>query len=464
MLAAGASGSGKTLITCGLLQAFTERELAVSSFKCGPDYIDSMFQRTVIGEGAGNLDTFFLSDDAVRHLLEKKAAKGRLSVIEGVMGFYDGLGGVSEEASSWDIARVAQCPVVLVVNCRGMSLSILPYIKGFWGYKGSKSLIRGVILNQVSAVLYDKIKALIEEQIPEVRVLGYVPVLRDFTIESRHLGLVMPKEIPYLKDRLHALSQQMEKTVDIDGLICLAKSAPPLNPTQDKPDPAVQEGFEERSDHAVPLRIAISCDEAFCFWYEDNLDVLRQMGAELVEFSPLHDRMLPDDIDGLLLCGGYPELHLPLLSENETMKTDIRTRVEGGLPTIAECGGYMYLCDEIVDQDRIPWPCAGVIHTRAYYTGKLSRFGYLSLTTDKTDSLLGRTGTIRCHEYHYFDTEDNGTAFHAQKPSGGKEWDCVHTNSTLWAGFPHLYYYSNLRVPQAFLRACGKYHKERKKI
>ena len=213
MITAAASGSGKTLCTCGLLQALKNRSLEVVSFKCGPDYIDPMFHTKVIGTKSRNLDTFFTDEDTTRFLLEKNAADADVAVIEGVMGYYDGLAGISVSASAWDLADTTNTPAVLLVNCRGMSVSIVPFIKGFLEYK-KNSHIKGVILNRITGMLYPRVKEMIEKQLP-VKVYGYLPELKDCLLESRHLGLVLPEEIEDLQMQLDLLAETMEKTVDM---------------------------------------------------------------------------------------------------------------------------------------------------------------------------------------------------------------------------------------------------------
>ena len=293
LLGAAASGSGKTLLTCGLLQALKNRNLQVASFKCGPDYIDPMFHSRVIGTKSRNLDSFFAKEDTLRYLLEKNARDCEFSVIEGVMGYYDGLAGISPKASAYDVARITKTPVVLIVNAKGMSLSAAAFVKGFVEYR-EDSQIRGVILNQVSPMMYPRLKQIIEETLP-VKVYGYVPVVKDCVLESRHLGLVMPEEIADLHDKLMKLAEILERSVDIDGLLKLAEDAEEL-PVQ-KP----LTGYHTKRN----VRIALAKDEAFCFFYQDNLELLEEMGAQLIPFSPIHDEKLPENIDVILFLGGY---------------------------------------------------------------------------------------------------------------------------------------------------------------
>ena len=452
LLAAGASGSGKTLITCGLLQALVNRKMKVASFKCGPDYIDPMFHSRVIGTKSRNLDTFFTDAETTRYLLGKNAADCDIAVMEGVMGYYDGVGGISTKASAYDLADTTDTPVILVVNSRGMSISLAAYIKGFMEYK-EKSHIKGVIFNQMSPMLYPRMKKLVEEQL-EVEVLGYVPKVEDCVIESRHLGLVLPEEISDLKERLQKLAGILEDTLEIDRILALAQNAEELQ----VPESLIQK--DRTYGYCLPqkLRIGVAKDEAFCFFYEDNFRLLQEMGAELVDFSPIHDEHLPAELDGILLYGGYPELNGEALERNASMKEEIAQAVKQGMPCMAECGGFMYLHEEMEAMDKKFYHMAGVLPGRAYRTPRLNRFGYVTLI--QNHSVLGceTLGEIPAHEFHYFDSENCGKAFHAAKPESMRNWECIHGTETMLAGFPHLYYYGNPKVAEAFLKECMKYH------
>lgn len=444
LLAAPASGSGKTLITCGILQALLNRNLRVAAFKCGPDYIDPMFHGRVLGIPSKNLDTFFTGDEVTRYLFGKEAEHADISVMEGVMGFYDGVAGISTQASAYDLARVTQTPVILVVDTKGMSLSVTAMIKGFLEYR-EDSRICGVILNRMTAGLYLRVKEQIETELP-VKVLGYVPQAEEYVIESRHLGLVTPDEIEGLKEKLCGLAGVLEQTLDMEGMLQIAHQAEEIS--WQKPQLPRLSG--------KTVTIGIARDEAFCFYYRDNLELMEEMGAKLLFFSPLKEKHLPEGLDGLIFYGGYPELYAGRLSENESMRTEIRETVVGGMPYLAECGGFMYLHDTMEDMEGKAYPMVGILPGEAYRTGHLNRFGYVTLTANRSQ-ILGEAGTsIRGHEFHYFDSTDNGEAFHARKPLAKREWDCIHADRQGAAGFPHLYYYSNPEMIFQFLTACEK--------
>ncbi len=451
MLAAPASGSGKTLITCGLLQALVNRQLNTASFKCGPDYIDPMFHRSVIGTPSYNLDTFFVAEDMARYLFARRALGADISVMEGVMGYYDGVAGVTVRASAYDLADVTDTPVILVVNTRGMSLSAVPFIKGFLDYRPD-SHIRGVILNQTSPSMYPELKGMIERELG-IMVCGYVPKVQDCVIASRHLGLVTPEEIDNLRERLQKLAQILEETLDIDGILSLSRNAPDLS--GDMPEKLAELLDKRKSDKKV--RIGVARDEAFCFYYEDNLELLRELGAEIINFSPLHDCKLPENLNGLLFGGGYPELYAAGLSKNTRMLSSVRRAASQGIPYLAECGGFMYLHETMEDMEGKRWPMAGVLCGGVCRTGSLARFGYITLTANRRQ-IFGDAGCrIRGHEFHYFDSSDNGDAFHAQKPHRKRSWDCMAASENFAAGFPHLYYYANPEFAANFVDACRRY-------
>ena len=380
MIAAPKSGSGKTTITCGLLQIFKEDGEDVSSCKCGPDYIDPMFHRQVLGIPARNLDTFFTGEEGTRKLFLKDRREGELVVMEGVMGLYDGLGGIREEGSSYHLAKVTQTPIILVVDAKGMGRSVIPLIAGFLAYDEAH-LIRGVIFNRMSAAYYEILKPLAEEEL-DIAVLGYFPENKDLQIAGRHLGLCMPGELEDLQGQIRMAAERLRETADISKLLQIAEEAELVEDSGSErklSDDIAEKPDNTENGEAIHPRIAVARDEAFCFYYEENLRLLEQAGAEPVYFSPLHDNTLPENIHGLLLGGGYPELYAGQLSENDTMRTAIREAVTDGLPTVAECGGFLYLHTTLTDREGHSYPMAGVLPGKCFDTGHLVRFGYIEL-------------------------------------------------------------------------------------
>ncbi len=435
LLAGAGSGCGKTTMTCAILQALTDRGVDTIAFKCGPDYIDPMFHRRITASG-GNLDPFFFPPDTLNYLLDKYGGSHAVSVIEGVMGYYDGLG-LSEEASTSTVARSTGTPVVLVLNAKGASRSLLAELEGFLRFLPDSG-IRGVVFNRCSPSLYPLLADAVTEHFgEEVKPLGYLPPMPDCSLESRHLGLVTAAEVLDLEEKLHALSVQAEKSLDLDGMIALGNSAPPVAYTV----PRLPEKREK-------VRIAVARDNAFCFYYEESLDLLREMGAELVSFSPLRDKALPEGIHGLYLGGGYPELYAEELSRNASMLSAVREALNAGLPTIAECGGFMYLTEAVAEK-----PMVGFLPGTCHDTGKLTRFGYVNLAA-KEDNLLCKAGeSIPAHEFHHWDCTDPGDRFTAAKPSG-RSWVCAKAGKRLYAGFPHFHFLANPSFAENFYDTC----------
>lgn len=448
LITAPASGTGKTLITCGILKAMMNRGYQVASFKCGPDYIDPMFHRSVLGIDSYNLDTFLCGKEGVREILCRHGKEKEISVIEGVMGYYDGLGGISTDASAYDIAQTTNTPSVLIVDCKGRSVSVIPEIQGFLNYQ-KNSQIKGVILNRLSPMLYGRMKQMIEEQL-QIEVFGYFPVLQDCVIESRYLGLKRPEELENIQEQIRRLGEQAEHSIDIDGLIQLGWL------TEDLPD---AESLPDCNENAgARIRIGLAKDEAFCFMYQDNLELLEHLGARLVPFSPLHDDHLPEQLDGILLYGGYPELYAEPLSQNQILLTELREAVSSGMPCMAECGGFMYLMEAMEGADGKDYPMAGVLSGNSYRTESLRRFGYETLQNGK---IFGEdVGQIPAHEFHYYDAKECGEAFLARKPLSERNWKCMVSTETLFAGYPHIHYLGNPKIASVYLETCRKYHQK----
>lgn len=436
ILSGTSSGCGKTTVTCAVLSALVARGMKVSSFKCGPDYIDPMFHEKAIGTKGSNLDSFFYDDNTIRFLLARNSRDADICVIEGAMGFYDGRGIKTCEKSCYELSRTTNSPVVLIVNCKGMAYSVTALIRGFLEQKQDSGIV-AVILNNVTKATAPLLAEAIEEQFRgRVKMLGYFPPMNDCVFESRHLGLITADEIGDIREKLNKLSVQAQESIDIDALISLANDAQAL----EYEDVAVT-----RFD--APVRIVVAMDRAFCFYYRDNLDLLESMGAKIVFFSPIYDRSLPE-CDGLYLGGGYPELYKAELSKNHSMRRSIKAALKEGLPCIAECGGFMYLTESIDGADM-----ADVLPGRCENKGKLVRFGYLTLTA-KRDNMLCRAGAkINVHAFHHYDAQYIGDGFEAQK-SNGIKWGCVFATDSLYAGYPHLPFYSNTDFAKNFYLAC----------
>lgn len=457
LLTAEKSGAGKTLLTCAILSLLAKEGYSVSAFKCGPDYIDPMFHREVLRVPSFNLDGFFSKASELRALLGMRANQSDIAVLEGVMGYYDGLGGTSDRASAYETARETDTPAVLILDAAGRSLSVLASLRGFLTFR-SDSRIRGVIFNRLPASLYPGLKEAAEREFGEkfgLQVLGYVPKLSDICLESRHLGLIMPEEIDDFKSRVDRAAERIRPGLELEMLVSLAKSAAPL--TWQEPEPLPVCGKD-----GLGPRIAVARDAAFCFYYEDNLETLRRMGAEPVFFSPIADDHLPPDTDGLYLGGGYPELHAGELAGNRSMREEIKRAVADGLPCLAECGGYLYLKEALCDPDGNAWPMVGVLPGGSENAGGLRRFGYAEMTL-KGSGILGAAGTrFPVHEFHHWDSGENGADCRLKKPVGTRNWDGGYHTETLYAGFPHLYFYGH--APMEFVRRAELWRQMRQRL
>ena len=458
LIAGTGSGSGKTTVTSGLLQCLVNRGLDAAAFKCGPDYIDPMFYERITGARAGNLDPFFSDEKTLRWIVSRAEERSDISVIEGVMGYYDGIG-FTFEASTFSVARAVNAPVVLVINCRGMGASVGAVLKGFLDWPEiTDSCIKGVIFNNMSEKLYRKAAEMAESM--GVRPLGYLPRRTALTLESRHLGLVTAGEVADIKEKMKLIASEMEKTVDIKGIIDLAAEAPALRSAA----PEWKKKFERqiaedtvimaRGD-ARRVRIALASDDAFCFTYKENTALLQEAGCEIVPFSPLSDTGLPDDIDGVILSGGYPELHAAELAANEAMLEAVRQSRADGIPMIAECGGFMYLHETLEGADGELYRMAGVIPGRCFRTERLGRFGYITLKALEGGLLCPEGSELKAHEFHYWDSEHCGESFLAVKPDGSRSWKCGIMTDDMYAGFPHLFYYDSPKAAMRFVHACA---------
>lgn len=458
LFAAAQSGSGKTTIVCGILRALLNRKMQVAAFKSGPDYIDPMFHSRVIGADSRNLDLYLIGKEKVKTLFAKNSAGRDISILEGAMGFYDGMG-KGWEASAYDLARTVKAPVVLIINGKGAALSMAAIIKGFKEFK-SDSNIKGVILNNVTKMTYMFYKEVLEKE-SGVKLYGYFPRLEDCSLESRHLGLVTAEEVKDLDAMVEKLAVQTEETLDLDGLCQLAQTAEAL------------EYEEVVIKKAGKVRIAVARDKAFCFYYKDALELLESMGAELVDFSPMEDDGLPD-CDGLILGGGYPELYAEKLQNNKSMLEAVKNALTQGMPCYAECGGFMYLLEKYSDNsltgscngvevsedtagEAKEYSWAGAIKGESSLQNKLVRFGYVALTANRDNVFCKKGEGIHAHEFHYSDSNNNGEGFSAMKAMRKTGWQCVHADENMYAGYPHLHLWGNLDFAYNFVKRCAEF-------
>ncbi len=466
MIAAPSSGSGKTTLVCGLLKAFKDMGLDPAACKCGPDYIDPMFHRRILEIGSGNLDSYLMSETQINDSLLR--AGSHPVVIEGAMGIYDGTDVRGLAGSSHEIAVMTQTPIVLCVDAYGMGRTLISVIKGILK-DDTERLIKGIVLNRVSAGFYVKLRPVLEEELKkaghdDVKLLGNVPSSDKIAFESRHLGLMLPDEIKDISARVSEAADLIRDNVKLDGILELMKEAPEITAVReaecDYPFTVASD-----TDDARPV-LAVARDEAFCFYYQDNLKLMEKMGVTVRYFSPIHDEHVPEDAAGLLLGGGYPELHLDEMSRNKSMLESVARAINGGMPSLAECGGFMYLHKYVSDKSGKKYKLAGVIDGECTYAGHLVRFGYMTVKEtgirDNAGFMQELTG-MRGHEFHYYESTANGDACVLSKPDGETKWTgMIASGSSLW-GFPHFYYGSAPGFAGGFADSMRSYERTRRR-
>lgn len=446
------SGAGKTTLTTGVLRALYNRGLKVQPFKSGPDYIDPAFHSFVTNRVSRNLDVWMLGEETVQELYLKNAHDADISVIEGVMGLYDGLGSERDKGSTAHLSKVLLAPVILVVDGAGMSSSAAAIVTGYVKYDESVN-IAGVILNNMHGEAhYELLREAIERD-TGVPCLGYLNKNKDISLKSRHLGLVPSVEVEALASKLDLVAEMVAQTVDIDQIMEIAGCAPVVPGTLRSVDCAVEK----------PVRLAVAKDSAFNFYYQDSLDLLEAYGAELVYFSPLTDDVLPENVSGLFLGGGFPEVFASQLETQKNMRRSIREAIESGLPTYAECGGLMYLCDSIEDMDGKNHQMCGVFPYESKMTKRLQRFGYVEVTSKAGTPLTQEMQQFRAHEFHRSVVEsgdDAAYAYTVRKARPGQEhisWQCGHVYKNCLAAYAHVHFYANPELARSFIESCGRY-------
>lgn len=447
MIAASGSGSGKTVITTGLLKVFRDRGYSVGAVKCGPDYIDPMFHRFVQGVRSCNIDIFLMGKEG-----SLRAADGfsdlDIVLMEGAMGFYDGISG-TVEASAYEIARLTDTPVILAIDPGRQGNTITAVIFGLQRYAEDSHIV-GVILNRCDNGRYEYYRRIIERE-NGLPVLGYLEETEDAAIGSRHLGLVSPSETEGYGEKLERLSRRMAKTVDIQGILELMKEHEDAG-LGIKGHPAVRSG---------KCTIAVAMDEAFRFYYTNSLEKLEALGAGIAFFSPLRDEALPRGTDALYLGGGYPELYLRELSRNEALKGRIRACVEQGMPTLAECGGFLYLQELLEDREGNTCKGCGVFPGKAFPCDRPVRFGYCLMKAETNSMLFNAGEEVPAHEFHYWDTDRNGEDMEVRKPGKEGSYRECYVNENLYAGFPHICLDTELPLAERFVKAAVRFRSER---
>ncbi|MCR4442797.1 MAG: cobyrinate a,c-diamide synthase [Peptococcaceae bacterium] len=445
------SGVGKTTVSLGLMAALSGR-MKVQPYKVGPDYIDTAYHTFITGRKSRNLDGWMLDEEVLAYLFRKNMAGAGIAVIEGVMGLYDGAEAGGGRGSTAQVARLLRAPVVLVVDGSGMAASSAALVRGYRDFDHSLSLA-GVIFNRLGGEgHYRLLKEAVEES-AGVKVFGYLPQEAEVALPDRHLGLVPSAEVPSLREKIARLAALVEKTVEVDELARLAGGWPLEAPGG---------SFEAGTPVGREIPVGVALDEAFNFYYWDNLDLLEELGARLEYFSPLHGERFPDGVGGLILGGGFPEVFAPGLEKNEGMRESLKAALSRGLPYLAECGGLMYLLESLVDFTGGEYQMVGWLQGKCRMTSRLQRFGYAELMLQKS-CLLGAKGQgIRVHEFHHSAVEgvQAPAAYRLSKKRSGKvvqEWECGYLKGNGVAGYPHLHFYGNASFARKFMAAARDY-------
>lgn len=458
LLIAGAqSGSGKTTITLAMLAALKRRGLKVQSFKVGPDFIDPGHHESITGRPSHNLDGWMLPRSENIRIFNDNVKEADIAVVEGVMGLYDGYGGLTEDGSSAQTAKWLNLPVLLCIDARSMARSFGAIALGFINYDSGLAWA-GILANRVGSAAHKRILAETMTGIDGAEFIGSLPRDERLTMPERHLGLVTADEFAFSQERINQLADWIEDNIDLTRLV---ESLPDYQCDPGSVQPASPDEPDEK--HA---RIGIARDEAFCFYYRENLRRLEEAGAELVFFSPMRDAFLPDGLDAIYLGGGYPEVFAKRLSSNAGMLESIRNFDEAGGLIYAECGGFMYLTESLTDQNDQPWPMAGILPIKVRMLERLKSLGYREIET-VTDTLIGPAGTVaRGHEFHYSEICETGddSTFSAYNVAGrgGKISDTIgYYKENILAGYIHLHFGSNPDLAGNLTALCLNKRRER---
>lgn len=462
LISAASSGSGKTTFTCALLYYLKRYGFKINAFKCGPDYIDPMFHRVISGVECINIDPFFLNadSDAACSLISRYSADSDITVIEGVMGLYDGKNAKCDY-STYSVARMTKSPVIVVVNAKGTSLTALAMAEGIAEF-GGDGIVKGIIFNNMGDVVYNQVLDEYNDRYTNnnrkcnFEIIGHIRTMpKELMMESRHLGLITPDNTEGVKDRITRMYEHMKDSIDWEKLVRIAESAPEYGNTEDmsvnKAYNAINNAVNNTTARIDKPVIAVAHDDAFNFYYKENLRALEKAGAVIKYFSPLADEAVPEGASGLYIGGGYPESYTEKLRQNNNTRESIRRVAASHMPVIAECGGFMYLTDSIDGADM-----CGIIKADSTYTGHLVRFGYTTLTA-KNDNVIMKAGqSVRAHEFHYYDTTNNGADYKAVNLKN-ISYDCITANEWMYAGFPHIYFSSCEGLAERFVDKCRDY-------
>lgn len=454
VIAGTASGVGKTTISTGLMAALAARGLRVQAYKVGPDYIDPTYHRTATGRPSYNLDTWLSSQEMVRRRFDVGMRDADVAVIEGVMGLFDGRKGTLDSASTAEIARLFDAPVLLVLDVSHMGQSAAALVAGFQ-HLDPRVRVAGVILNRVASADHEATVRYALANRTEIPVFGAIRRDPSLTVPTRHLGLVPAPEAAV---EIQELGNSLARMVDIDGILHLARSAGSLPVV---PEMAAQDNLSLNAGQATPpVRVGIATDAAFSFYYPETFEEFVNLGATVIPFSPLRDRNLPDEIDLLYFGGGFPELFADQLAENQTMLADVRSAAQRGVPIYAECGGYMYLGKYCIDAANTCHAMLGLLPYTFRMGKERTQIGYREVITTR-ETIIGPGGTrLRGHEFHWSQLTTPLVREHAAYELEGRENAHEgYADATILASYIHVPLAANPHVMKRLLHNC-LFHRE----
>ncbi len=446
VIAGTGSGVGKTTLTIGLMAALKNRGLVVQGFKCGPDYIDPSYHTAVTGRPSRNLDSWMLDNNQVKEIFLRGSKDANISIIEGVMGFLDGKDPSSNVGSTQEISVLTKSPVILVVDSYSMARSAAAIVKGFQELSDGAAIV-GVIANQVgSEGHYRLIKTAVEQEC-QIPVIGYLKKELNIELPERHLGLIPSIERGELNGFFHNLGNLLSETIDLDRLIELSK-AENIEAT-----PSIFMNVEPKM-----VQIAVAKDQAFNFYYQENLEILEHKGARLRFFSPLQGEMLPEDVDGLYIGGGFPEEFAEELATNTQVQDSIKKAIANGLPTFAECGGFMYLTEAIETSDGSVSEMVGVIPGHVKMQDRLAAIGYREINGEPGNYLLQENQQAKGHEFHYstYSSKEDQPSAYTIRGFGGMMKEGYMTDNLI-AGYTHIHFASALPMVENWIAKCKEY-------
>ncbi len=456
MIAGTNSGVGKTTVTLGIMSALVQKGIKVQGFKAGPDYIDPSHHTFVTGNASRNLDTWVMGDNVCRELFERSATNADISVIEGVMGLYDGSINSTGHGSSAHLAKTLNTPVILVVNAGGVAQSAGAIVMGFKEFDKEVNLAGVIVNNIASQNHYDLVKNAIEESC-SVTVLGYLKKNKDIIIPERHLGLVPSEENKINSSLYEKLGQMVLETVDIDRLVNTAGSAGSY--------PDYNKSIFINKNDSLNVTLAIARDNAFCFYYQDDIDLFEVMGARIKYFSPLNDKCLPDDIDGIFIGGGFPEFFAAKLMDNESMRNSLLKASKLGTVIYGECGGMMYLLEKLIDCEGRSFKMSGVLSGTSRMENRRQGLGYVIADAIGDNIICKKGDTFRAHEFHWSSLqdvpEDTDFVYKTSKSNGKKTGFDGISKSNVLASYTHIHFSSNPKLANNILLTMAKASKHK---